>query len=142
MYKSAKAFNRGKTSEPFCYYVDDTLRLNKSLVRQEIEMNVLTLKPLVSINDVPPRSESIRRMYFKPFLVIGKPIIRSRQPHRPIWHVRKLHIGWSMCSCLALYNVVESLRGRNVCMGGKMGVMSIVVVTTLMETAVEVGNSP
>lgn len=73
-----------KKSKPCCYYGDDTLRLNKSLVRQGSEMNVLTFKPLVSINVVPPRSESIRRMSFKPFLVIGKPIIRSRQPHRPI----------------------------------------------------------
>lgn len=105
-------------------------------------MNVLTFKPLVSINVVPPRSESIRRMSFKPFLLIGKPIIRSHQPHRPIWHVRKMHTGWSMCSCLALYSVVEGLMGRNVGMGGKVGVMNMVVVTTLMETAVEVGNSP
>lgn len=37
-------------------------------------MNVLAFKPLVSINVVPPRSESIRRMSFKPFLVIGNPI--------------------------------------------------------------------
>lgn len=47
-----------------------------------------------------------------------------------------------MCSCLALYSVVEGLMGRNVGMGGKVGVMNMVVVTTLMETAVEVGNSP
>lgn len=40
-------------------------------------MNVVPVKALVSMNLVPARSESMRRMSFKPFLIIGKPIIRS-----------------------------------------------------------------
>lgn len=91
-------------------------------------MNVLSAKPLVSINVVPARSESMRRMSFRLFLIIGKPIIRSSDFCENYTSIGQHN--------LAFYAVVESLIGRNV------GVMNTVLVATLMEAVVGLGNSP
>lgn len=92
-------------------------------------MNVLPVEPLVSIKcSAPARSESMRRMFFRLFLIIGKPIIRSSDICENCTSIGQPD--------LAFYAVVEELIGRNV------GVMNTVVVTTLMGAMVGRGNSP
>lgn len=91
-------------------------------------MNVPPVKKLVSISVVPSRSESMRRMFSKPFLIIGTPIIRSSDMCENCTSIGQTN--------LAFYAAVESLIGRNV------GVLNMVVLTTLMEAVVGLGNSP